>query len=35
MLVLWYRLLQVTKKINHAMAVKKEAWQKPLAASQL
>ena len=32
--MLRYRLLRVTKKINRAMAVKKGAWQKSLAASQ-
>ena len=32
--MLRYRLLRVTKKINHAMEVKKEAWQKYLATSQ-
>ena len=32
--LLRYRLLRVTGKINHAMAVKNEAWQKSLAASQ-
>ena len=31
--MLRYRLLQVTEKTNHAMAVKKEAWKKYLAAS--
>ena len=32
--MLWYCLLWVAKKINCAMTVKKEAWQKSLAASQ-
>ena len=32
--MLRYQLQRVTKKINHAMTVKKEAWQKYLAASQ-
>ena len=31
--ILWYQLLPFAKKVEHAMAVKKEMWQKSIAKS--